>query len=1255
MALVVKDRVKETTATTGTGTLTLAGALTGFQSFSSALSDGDTTYYAIFESNTGEWEVGLGTFTASGTTLARTTVLASSNSGSAVNLTAGSAEVFITQPATKAAYFDASGDLVLNQDPTSNLQAATKQYVDTIAAAGLHYHSPVRVQTTANLNATYDNGSSGVGATLTNSGTQAAISIDNVTLSSADRVLVSEQTNAAHNGVYTVTTVGSGSTNWVLTRATDADSYGPSDPDALGEGDAFFIKEGDTNAGHLDVMTTSGTITFGTTDIVFSEVAETTVYSAGNGLTLTGTTFAAGAGTGVTVNANDIAIGQSVGTGDTVTFATVNANLTGNVTGNLTGNVTGNADTATAWATGRSLTLSGDVTGTATGIDGSGNIAVTTTIAADSVALGTDTTGNYVSTGAVSGNGLSGSASAEGATFTVTSNATNANTASTIVFRDGAGDFSAGTITATLNGNATTATTATTANGVAANSVALGTDTTGNYVAGATQGTGVTVSGTPGEGWSPTISIGQDVATTANVTFNNVTVDGSVVFEGATADDYETTLSVTDPTADRTVTIPDASGTVVLQDSNGDVLLANLDKYGWGSGTTYVTASLAGTPRIDTYVGSTNTFTVDGYGALVQNGYSYAFTNSGSTFYTNLEAVDPTADRTITFPNASGDVAIVGSTGIVIEADPTYVKSVAFENTAGTHATYVTATNPTFARTITFPDASGNVAVFSTAPTSAITDGTNGQVLTTDGSGGLSFADAGGGGGDMSWPSAWPDDPDTTTGGNIPIGELALANLIDGGNNNIAIGYNALPDKTTGDDTIAIGRLAGDNDTTDTDSIYIGATSAGTSASTNSIAIGYAAKVGGNYEVAIGYAAGAAQATNDNNVYIGYAAGNYNTSSKDNIVYIGYATGNDAYGDYGVAVGGAAMTDGNHIGSVAVGYDALGRSSTSSPYYNIGIGYQTGNDIYSGDYNVYMGYDTNPISNADSYAIGIGYLAKSTTYSVGIGYQAMGSTVDGSDNNVCIGYQAGYDLDGGDYCTFIGHSAGYAGGTGLSNTGVGASALQTLTSGTQNAGCGVNALREVTSGSNNAACGSSAGRKVTTGGNNTFVGRNAGYQQGGSTTNALTTGSNVTLLGYEAMSSSATATNEITLGDNNITSLRCNVQTISSLSDERDKTAIEDLPYGLDFINDMRPVQFTWNRRDGSLGATPDMGFIAQDLYDVELDHSSTSRTRLVKWDDPSKLEADYLRSYPILVKAVQQLSAKCDALEARIAELEGN
>ena len=460
MALVVKDRVRETTSTTGTGTLTLAGAAAGFQSFSSALSDGDTTYYAISEGSTGEWEVGIGTFTASGTTLSRDTVLSSSNSGSKISLT-DVADVFITQPAGKAAYFDANGDLILNQDPTTALMAATKEYVDTIAAAGIHYHDPVRVEQEGNLNATYDNGTSGVGATLTNAGTQAALVIDGVTMVVNDRVLIYEQTNAAHNGVYTVTNVGSASTNWVLTRATDADSYGPSDPNSLGQGDAFFVSEGAAGAGETYVMTTEGTITFGTTGITFSQISATQIYSAGNGLTLTGTTFTADAGTGVTVDGTGINIGQAVGTTADVTFNSVSASLTGNVTGN----VTGNADTATAWATGRTFSLTGDVTGSATGVDGSGNVSIATTIDANSVALGTDTTGNYVQQGATSGNGISGSVNSEGGTFTVTSNATASNTASTIVYRDASGNFSAGTITADLSGNASSATDADTLDG----------------------------------------------------------------------------------------------------------------------------------------------------------------------------------------------------------------------------------------------------------------------------------------------------------------------------------------------------------------------------------------------------------------------------------------------------------------------------------------------------------------------------------------------------------------------------------------------------------------------------------------------------------------------------------------------------------------------------------------------------------------------------------------------------------------------
>jgi len=99
MAFVVKDRVKETTTTTGTGTLTLAGASTGFQAFS-VIGNGNSTYYTITDGT--DWEVGIGTYTSSGTTLSRDTILESSNSGSAVNWSAGSKDVFCTYPAERS-------------------------------------------------------------------------------------------------------------------------------------------------------------------------------------------------------------------------------------------------------------------------------------------------------------------------------------------------------------------------------------------------------------------------------------------------------------------------------------------------------------------------------------------------------------------------------------------------------------------------------------------------------------------------------------------------------------------------------------------------------------------------------------------------------------------------------------------------------------------------------------------------------------------------------------------------------------------------------------------------------------------------------------------------------------------------------------------------------------------------------------------------------------------------------------------------
>jgi cytoskeletal protein CcmA (bactofilin family) len=117
MALVISDRVKETTTTTGTGTYTLGGAVTGFETFTANLSNSDTTYYACTDNT--DFEVGIGTFTASGTTLARTTILASSNSGSAVNWAAGTRTIFCTLPAAKTVFLDASGNATIGGTVTA--------------------------------------------------------------------------------------------------------------------------------------------------------------------------------------------------------------------------------------------------------------------------------------------------------------------------------------------------------------------------------------------------------------------------------------------------------------------------------------------------------------------------------------------------------------------------------------------------------------------------------------------------------------------------------------------------------------------------------------------------------------------------------------------------------------------------------------------------------------------------------------------------------------------------------------------------------------------------------------------------------------------------------------------------------------------------------------------------------------------------------------------------------------------------------
>jgi hypothetical protein len=156
-------------------------------------------------------------------------------------------------------------NVILNNDPTAALQAVTKQYADALAT-GLEFKDSVVAAGTADLTATYDNGSSGVGATLTNSGAMAAFSLDGVSPSASDRVLIKNQSTTFENGVYTVTTVGDGSTNWVLTRATDYDEVAE-----MPAGSFILVDSGGTENGLTSWVQTSTVATIGSDAVTFAQ------------------------------------------------------------------------------------------------------------------------------------------------------------------------------------------------------------------------------------------------------------------------------------------------------------------------------------------------------------------------------------------------------------------------------------------------------------------------------------------------------------------------------------------------------------------------------------------------------------------------------------------------------------------------------------------------------------------------------------------------------------------------------------------------------------------------------------------------------------------------------------------------------------------------------------------------------------------------------------------------------------------------
>jgi hypothetical protein len=275
--------------------------------------------------------------------------------------------------------------------------------------------------------------------------------------------------------------------------------------------------------------------------------------------------------------------------------------------------------------------------------------------------------------------------------------------------------------------------------------------------------------------------------------------------------------------------------------------------------------------------------------------------------------------------------------------------------------------------------------------------------------------------------------------------------------------------------------------------------------------------------------------------------------------------------------------------------------------------------------------------SATPFETSFGYQAGASTTgerNSAFGYQALKDNVSGSDNTA-VGFGA-LSLNTSQRNSAFGSYAMLSNTSGNNNSAFGYFSLASNQTGIQNTAFGYLSLTYCTA-SNNSAFGHLSLVNVSTGNYNTAVGYFSGQ--------TLTTGSNNTLLGSEAQPSSATVSNEITLGNSAVGTLRCATTTITSLSDERDKKNIIDLPAGLAFINEVRPVAFDWNARDKSKVDIPDTGFLAQNLQQVQAQLGVTI-PGLVYDNNPEKLEAGYSKLLPVLVKAIQELSARVEALE---------
>lgn len=342
--------------------------------------------------------------------------------------------------------------------------------------------------------------------------------------------------------------------------------------------------------------------------------------------------------------------------------------------------------------------------------------------------------------------------------------------------------------------------------------------------------------------------------------------------------------------------------------------------------------------------------------------------------------------------------------------------------------------------------------------------------------------------------------------------------------------------------------------------------------------------------------------------------------------YMGFQ--NSAFGEFALA------SNVTGFSNSAFGFNSL---YNNNGVYNSAFGFKSLYNNSSSDASAFGSYSlTSNTSGEVNSAFGTFSLSGNTTgsHNSAFGFMTLNANTVGS-NNSAFGESSLYsNTTSGDNSAF-GQSSLYYNLDGFGNSAFGKMALYNNTSGYINSSFGVNSLSSNTTGYQNSAFGSSSGYTVTT-------------------------GSNLTLLGFGSEPTTGTTSNQITLGNGFVTSLRCNVTTITSLSDARDKKNIKDLNLGVEFLMMIKPRLFNWDKRewyennvsDGSMiQETQTAGFIAQELDEVQ-NSEDAAWLNLVLKDNPEKWEATPGNLLPVMVKAIQELKAENEALKEKVDSL---